>query len=497
LIFPFFFASFAQTLSLPADVGSKACAACHRSIYESYQKTGMARTSGRTGDRKESFERGAFDEYRVTPDYRLTFRKDIARHLEWFVGSGGLGRSYVLSRNGFLFQAPVSYYAAAAKWDVSPGFGLSKRTDFTRPVETGCLQCHASRLQPVAGTLNGFRSPPFLEAGVSCERCHGPGSEHVRSGGKRPMVNPAKLDAVSRDSICAQCHLTGAARLARAGAKAYRPGDALSDSLAVFTWVSRDSAVDATSHYEKLSRSRCLQASGNRLWCGTCHDPHGAATDFNAKCAGCHSRTECTQGPACVTCHMPAADAASMDHVAFTDHSIPRKPGIRPPGARRELASFWKDLASPRDEALAYAVAAQTVADVRPKAFELLVEAAERNPNDITVLAQMAQFYDRMRDEERAASFYTRVLALDANHVAAAVNLGVYLAKQGRAADAIGLWERALSRAPGQSGARINLAVAKARAGDKAGAIAALESALDYDPANEQADALLKQLRHE
>jgi Tfp pilus assembly protein PilF len=77
------------------------------------------------------------------------------------------------------------------------------------------------------------------------------------------------------------------------------------------------------------------------------------------------------------------------------------------------------------------------------------------------------------------------------------VNLGVFLAKQGRATEATALWEKALSRAPGQSGTRINLAVAKARSGDKTGAIAALQTTLDYDPANQQAIALLKQLQQE
>jgi hypothetical protein len=487
----------AQT-GVPVEVGSKSCATCHRSIYDSYQKSGMAGTSGRTGDRKESFERATFDQYSVTPEYQLSLGNEVVRRLEWFVGSGGLGRSYLISRNGFLFQAPVSYYAKAAKWDVSPGFGAGRHTDFTRPVETGCLQCHASRLQPIAGTLNGFRSPPFLEGGVSCERCHGPGSEHVRSAGKRPVVNPAKLDPARRDSVCAQCHLTGAARLARGGAKAYRPGDLLSDSLAVFTWVSSGSTVNATSHMEKLSQSRCLTSSGSRMWCGTCHDPHGAASDFNAKCLGCHSRTECTRGPACTTCHMPQTQAASMDHVAFTDHSIPRKPGTAPATAdQRELAPFWRNAFSSRDEAVAYALVAQTESDVRPKAFELLVEAAERNPKDIPILAQLAQFYDRMREEDRAASLYQRVLVLDPNHVATAVNLGVFLARQGRVTDAIALWEKALSRAPGQSGTRINLAVALARSGDKARAIAALQTALDYDPTNQQAIALLKQLQQE
>jgi len=36
-------------VSVSAEVGSAACAGCHKAIYESYVKTGMARSSGRRG----------------------------------------------------------------------------------------------------------------------------------------------------------------------------------------------------------------------------------------------------------------------------------------------------------------------------------------------------------------------------------------------------------------------------------------------------------------
>ena len=41
------------------------------------------------------------------------------------------------------------------------------------------------------------------------------------------MVNPAKLTAERRDSVCMQCHLEGEARIARAGRSQddYRPGE--------------------------------------------------------------------------------------------------------------------------------------------------------------------------------------------------------------------------------------------------------------------------------
>ena len=217
---------------------------------------------GRFDRLKESFDRASFMlpvgyAFRNHPVFNPVIRgPTFSRGRQArYVGSGNVGHSYLFSIDGLL-QAPVSYYSRPAKWDLSPGYQTKKTIDLTRAVEPACLQCHASRLQPIAATQNRFESLPFLEAGIGCERCHGPGKTHIdlmTSGTRnqqRGIVNPARLDAARRDSVCAQCHLTGAARIARAGRSSatYRPGDLLSDHLAVFVWGGGSSHMTATSH---------------------------------------------------------------------------------------------------------------------------------------------------------------------------------------------------------------------------------------------------------
>jgi hypothetical protein len=286
-------------------VGSRACSGCHAQIYRKYSATSMSQSSGKvgTGAFLEKFDRADFSDpalkadYRVSPateGYRLEFsRVDSGlrgeRLLGWFVGSGRVARSYLSSLDGFLFQAPVSYYSLAGKWDISPGYQQHRFVHLTRAVGSGCLQCHASGLQPAGGTQNRFGDPPFREGGVSCERCHGPGKNHVSkmiSGNRKgptEIVNPVKLDSARRDSVCAQCHLTGAARIPRAQAKdeAYRPGGLLADHFSYFVWTGADSPImGANSHFEKLQQSSCKRASGERLWCGECHDTHRGPEPF-------------------------------------------------------------------------------------------------------------------------------------------------------------------------------------------------------------------------
>ena len=208
-------------------VGSRACASCHAAIFRAYMATGMAQSSGRVGPGSpvEKLPAGTVADassgatYRIDPgndSLQMSFKRPRtgvsgARDLKWFIGSGNVGRSFAFSVDGFLFQAPVSYYSSPGRWDLSPGYAGKHNIDLAKPIEEPCLYCHASLAQPVANTQNRYLDPPFLESGVGCERCHGPGQKHLKT--HRDIVNPAKLDAARRDSICQQCHLTGAARV--------------------------------------------------------------------------------------------------------------------------------------------------------------------------------------------------------------------------------------------------------------------------------------------
>ena len=83
------------------------------------------------------------------------------------------------------------------------------------------------------------------------------------------------------------------------------------------------------------------------------------------------------------------------------------------------------------------------------------------------------------------------MLRLDPSETAAAVNLGGYLMKRGRAAEAMALWESALRRNPGLIEVRVNLAVAHFRTGHREAAEAELKSALEWEPDHPTARRLL------
>jgi hypothetical protein len=519
-----------QEAASAEEVGSQACSRCHAEIYKKYSATSMSRSSGKAGagPSLENLDHATFSDAALGAEYRISaapagFRLDFSRaasgvrgqrSLEWSVGSGRVGRSYISSLDGFLFQSPVSYYSRGQKWGLSPGYQQHDFIHLTRAVGTGCLQCHASRLQSIDGTQNRFRSPPFLEGGIGCERCHGPGKNHVARMTSGTIVNPAKLEPARRDSVCAQCHLTGVARIARVRPKGdvYQPGRLLSDYAAYFVWSGPESSfMSANSHFEKLQESACKIASGDRLWCSSCHDPHtepaeaDRAVFYRTRCQKCHEPAACKENVEtrrknqddCIACHMPKSQVRDTEHAVFTDHTIPRRERriTASPGVGGSLMSFWRTPLDERDLGLAYATVAGTDATLRRRAFDLLRKAQTRNPNDLLVLSQLAQIYDRSGDENQALVLSERVIHLDPAQVAVAVNLGTYYIKRGRAHEAMRLWTDALARNPGLTSVSMNLAVAQYQAGDPAAAEATVLKLLEYDPDQETARQLLSEIR--
>ena len=508
-------------------VGNRACSPCHAAIFRAYTQTPMAQSSGGVGeqDRKETFGAGTFRDargafiYTVRPDYQLEFaqqgnQQPIAgrRDLAYFVGSGAAARTFLIDSGGFLFESPATYYRRTNSWNASPGFEALDYPYLTRPIAPGCLNCHASSIQPKVGTLNAYEATPFLENGVACERCHGAGSDHVSKGAQ--MVNPAKLAPAARDSICAQCHLSGEVRVAKAGkpeSEALTPGALLDDILTVFVRRGSPAELRVTSHVENLAQSACKRSSGDKLWCATCHDPHttpepaAKAAYFRGKCLTCHKLQDCNapqqtrqaNGDDCTACHMPRGPANDVQHVVFTDHTIRKPSAVVPksvaPANASELVPYYSYTATTRDLALAYAQVAlrdRNEAD-RQRAFALLKQAVDQGTADAPALVYLAEFYRDAKDDDRALPLYEQVWRMDRTQYAAAAALGAYRMQRGSTAAAIELWRAALAMNPAMTLVRVNLAAALLRTGQVDEAKAILEKALELNPASQEARELL------
>ncbi|HYO84123.1 MAG TPA: tetratricopeptide repeat protein [Bryobacteraceae bacterium] len=450
--------------------GNESCRPCHRALYDHYVSTPMARTSGPVD---ADITPGKFRhkpsgvQYSIDDNGRVHWSTSTlsgVRQLNYYIGSGMAGRSYLFVTDNFLFQAPVTWYTQQKRWDVSPGYEADRTSRWSRPIEPNCLYCHASQARPIYGTQNRYADPPFAQSGVACERCHGPGSEHIL--GRGSMINPAKLGAAERDSVCSQCHLSGAARIEKAGRRIAenRAGNDLNDFVAYFVPAATDGgAMRATSHMEKLEASACKKASGDKLWCGTCHSPHQTAVSKQAACMSCHPINQCGRGEDCTSCHMPKAKVVDGGHGVLTDHSIPRRAMAK---SRKDpewrLEPFRGFTATTRELGLAYAEAGETSSNSSQLSeAERLMRSA---PADAAVLTRLGK--------------WEAALKADPNSVVAMVNLGVLRAAAGDHASAESLWRQALQRNPGLTAAGVNLV-----------------TLLQASGRTQQAEKLLQQLR--
>ena len=309
------------------------CQPCHGEIAERWAASSMGHSFGLVDASQESPGRfshpASKTEYRIAPrDGSLELLwKGQRQRLDFFIGSRRVGRSFGFDDDGYLYQAPVGFYADRHAWGMAPGYENDAKPDLSRPITPECLYCHASNARAEPGTLNRVASLSGI-APITCDRCHGDGRQHAANPQRNHMVNPARLAPRARDSICEQCHLAGDVRFAQAekSLENFRPGADLAEFIAVFTAGAPRRGARVNAHAEALAASRCRQQSADKLWCGTCHTVHGQRTSYREICLNCHSCADPQRdAQECVTCHMPKFESASGGHTTWTDHSIPRR----------------------------------------------------------------------------------------------------------------------------------------------------------------------------
>ena len=251
----------------------------------------------------------------------------IAERFDIVIGSGRRGQTSLFWKGDQLFELPVTWWAYTHKWINSPGYPDGE-VHFDRPIIPRCLECHTTWFEALDPPNHYERDNMIL--GIGCEKCHGPGREHVeRETSPNPpapgspeeaIVNPARLSRDRQMDLCALCHAGLGDSIQPP--LSYRPGDVLADYLKI-TPPPPDVRVDVHGNQvNALKRSKCY-TSGN-LTCSTCHDVHQKQEDvdsFSVHCLQCHQIQACgrfhAMGDAirtkCVECHMPEGESQRLN----------------------------------------------------------------------------------------------------------------------------------------------------------------------------------------
>ena len=229
-----------------------------------------------------------------------------------------------------------------------------------------CAECHSTNVQKGYDLQKNTFQTTWSEIDVSCEACHGPGSQHaewakpellskrgrdstqglvvrfkpvaasgwVFDSGKAIARRTAPASAPVEVEMCARCH---ARRTTSWGS--YQHGQPLAQTHRVSLldeglYYADGQQQDEVFEYGSFLQSKMARAG---VTCGDCHEPHkgGIRAPGNALCSKCHLPSKYdvathhrhqtgTAAAACVSCHMASRNYMVVD--ARRDHSfrIPR-----------------------------------------------------------------------------------------------------------------------------------------------------------------------------
>ena len=358
------------------------CAGCHRSIWETYRKTGMGRSFYRpTAANMAETPKGAFY-HKPSESYFTMLQRDgkyfqrrhqidpdgreinvMEKQVDFILGSGNHARTYLHRTAGkTLIELPLGWYAEKGGYlAMNPGYDRPDHEGFRRKISYDCMFCHNGYPKIPAGHDRPFAEPVYLDPlpeGIDCQRCHGPGRKHAQlaktAGAKLDairgaIVNPSRLSTERREEVCIQCHLEttsfplpNSIQLYDRGPFSYKPGEPLSAYWLFFDHApnkGRDDKFEIVNAVYRMRRSKCFVESKGALECASCHNPHDvprgaeATRHYDAACRKCHASGfdravaagKHTQAAGCADCHMPKRRTEDVIHSVATDHFIQRR----------------------------------------------------------------------------------------------------------------------------------------------------------------------------
>jgi hypothetical protein len=325
-------------------LGTASCAPCHKRIVDQQLQSQMGKAASRAIDTELLRTQPKINHYQTPFSTEIDRERKgssytvnrgtelLTGNIQWTMGTGVMGQTFIVEANGNLYESQLSYYTAINALDLTPGhtraapqnleqaFGLLQSPATAQK----CFGCHTT-----ASSTRRHFEPTKATPGITCEACHGPGAAHVEAMQKNQMeigqtaiLDPSLLSPVKMIDFCGACHHT--------------PMDV----------VSAKDFVPINLRFQpyRLSKSRCWSTPDERLACTACHNPHGQLERdpdaYDSKCLACHANRNSSQAsstpapvpaskqPACpvntkhcVSCHMPKYKVAQM-HGDFTDHDI-------------------------------------------------------------------------------------------------------------------------------------------------------------------------------
>ncbi|HIJ55945.1 MAG TPA: hypothetical protein HPQ03_07460 [Deltaproteobacteria bacterium] len=302
-------------------VGSETCKTCHERTYLEWRTSLHSRMM-----RDVELEPLAnIADFESPSDVRTFKKEEVAYTL------GSQWKQQYLKKDGKdLIVLPAQYNITTGEWKAYFPDKPARRDWFYE-----CAGCHATGVNPEKKT--------FVEMGIACEACHGPGSNHVEAipGYEIPtIIQASRLTPALAAQICGSCHTGGRDKTGKhAYPLEYQIHKGVGNIRLYFDEVNPDthsehfwpSGESRHSNQQYLDWKQSEHAKVG-VTCITCHDVHRSKSSLQAVgevpnplmvirsktrlfedqlCKSCHTTPQYrsvhrihTFG-SCVRCHMP------------------------------------------------------------------------------------------------------------------------------------------------------------------------------------------------
>ena len=219
--------------------GSASCRDCHERFYQLWASSrhGLAMRAFSPEMARQEWQPQSAPLEIGANHYRATFDDGVGRVIETGPGGeatyrieyalGGKNVFYFLTRleRGRLQVLPLGYDVRAGEWFDVPASGMRHFPgdeeaavgwrDWPYTFNTACYGCHVSQIETNYDLEADAYDTVWTEAGINCETCHGPASEHIRvcreaGDGDPPhdlkIILTKQFDVEQSNDLCSPCH---------------------------------------------------------------------------------------------------------------------------------------------------------------------------------------------------------------------------------------------------------------------------------------------------
>lgn len=268
----------ATTTQATGYVGSEQCFQCHAEQFNQWQASGHPW-------KLRKAEKARYARLPLPPGYSWG---DIS-----YVIGGATKKSRYIDKQGYIITAAKDGSEAKTQYNLEDGSWSFYHKGEKTPYK--CGPCHMTAYNP-EGNQDGMPGMigVWVEDGIGCEECHGPGDAHV----KNPSAKNIKVDSTAE--ACGKCH---------------QRGGLYNAPPAKGTFIQ---------HHEQINE--LMIGPHKELNCMECHDPHQRAIHAKNNCAGCHEKAAASYANnihskseiACFSCHMAKATKTAIEVNKYT-----------------------------------------------------------------------------------------------------------------------------------------------------------------------------------